>query len=357
MSESEISERRRFEGLIKSLEKNRVPEDPTLFSCGSDAKRIHRIIVKESKRVIQDNEALTTRVVTGAFGSGKTHLARWVEADLFYYFSDNVLVSYVDLKRAKDFPEVICQILLNIRNRSGQNLSKIMSDAYEGHNRNLKLGVAGYIRNKMTEGKFVGGKFCERLVQVGFERKAAEEMARCFVDHRNDIIKHVPKDINSLKTLCNFLVLAKYRGVCIFLDEFESLESKASRVDVLEMLRAMHDDGDSFRSVFLVVLTSPVFWDRVVRKTYSPLYQRWDGERRLELGDLDLDDAKELFQSLLRTYEKAGHSVRHKNSSKVDLAAREIYEDAEKRRPSKPITFRDIIKQCIKKIKKEHWLS
>jgi hypothetical protein len=352
MSESD-SERRKFKRLIKSLENKRVPEDPTLFSCGLKAKRVHRILVKEATRVIRDGDALATRVIDGAFGSGKTHLAHWVETDLYSHFGDDIFISYVDLKLAHDFPEVIEQILLTMKDRNNRHLADILPTLLLDATRS-KMGISKRIENTITEGRVNKGRICDYLTKQGFTQETSLELSKCVVDRRGDVINALGKDIESFKALCRLLVSTKAKGICILLDEFESLESRTNKVNMLEMLRCLHDAGNDFSSTYFIVLTEGVFWDEI-KRLYLPLHQRWDGKKKLTLGFQSLMDAEELFTQLLEVYEKAGYLIRYRDLGRVEVVVKQIFGEIDAH--EEPRTFRVLLERCITRIKKRRWIS
>jgi hypothetical protein len=352
MSESD-SELRKFKKLIESLENKRVPENPTLFSCGLKAKRVHRKLVKEATRAINEGDALVTRVVDGEFGSGKTHLAHWVETDLYSHFGDDILVSYVDLKEAHDFPEVIEQILLTMKDRNNRHLVNILPTLLLDVTKS-KMRISERIENTITEGRVNKQRICDYLTKQGFTQEASLKLSKCVVDRRGNVINAIGKDIKSFKALCRFLVSTKAKGICILLDEFESLDSKTNLVNMLEMLRCVHDAGNDFTSTYLIVLTVGAFWDKV-RQLYLPLHQRWDGKKKLTLGFQSSIDAEELFTRLLEVYEKAGYLIRYRDLGRVDAAVKQIFEEIES--DGEPRTFRVLLERCITRIKRRHWIS
>lgn len=353
MSRSRHLEREVFEGVIDSLKNRRVPENPELISCGLQAKKIHQKLVKKARETIEDKIELTTRVVVGGFGSGKTHLIHWVVNDLWYHFGDNLLVSVVDLNLCNDFPEVIEQIFSRMTNKRNQSFPDILADSVQHLMSDIKLTSFERLKNRISEGAIMKEEFCGKLTELGFASEIADEIADYVTKSENNtILNFLPKNIRTFKIMCRLLLSKIYGGLCIFLDEFESLETKRNRTEIFDMFRSLHDEGGDFSSLFMLVLTRGVFWEQI-KDICLPLYQRWNSTRRLSLGELISDDIKELFEKLLEIYGKAGYHTKHKASGEIDREVSEIYEGLSTLRF--PRTFREVITVSIEKIE-QNWV-
>jgi hypothetical protein len=350
LSGSENLERQKYEAVIESLQNRRVPDNPDLFTCGSQAAKIYATVTEEIKHVVEKDNNLTVRVVTGNFGAGKSHLAKNIEHELYVHFGNKVLVSKVDANLANSFPEIIEQILVRLRNSEGHNLNRFVMEIGKHLENEIRLTVSERIWDAF-EGGVRKERLCDRMVKFGFDTSTAEKLAEYVMkDGKGEASALLPRDINCLKALFCFLQAKSYHGICVFLDEFETLDVKENKEGILDMLRAMHEQGNSLRSTYVLVLTRSVFWEKVKEICY-PLYDRWDGKRTLTLGELDLRDTTELLERLLSIYEKAGKKVMYKDSAEVRDEANKIHDGLNAGELSR--TFRAVIIFAIEKIEQE----
>lgn len=352
MSESEKSEKEKYVELINSLRNRRVPDNPDLFTCGSHAKKIYVVVMKELTDTIKNNSELTVRVVAGTFGAGKSHLVSRVINEIWYDFRDSVLISAVDVNYANSFADLLEQVLLRLRNREGKHLGEIVCEIGAHLTTTFSLTRREKLRDTMLEGVVTKERLCSKLIEFEFAAEIAEKLSECMTkNHSSEVIGIVTKDIDCLKALFR-LLHSSYSGICVFLDEFETLDVKSDKQIMLDMLRTLHEAGSNFRSTFMLVLTREVFWSKV-RDLCQPLHERWNSGRTLELTELEADDIEELFEKLLFVYEKAGYPLKHSNTEEIRREVKEIYDGLKPLGLSR--TFRAVINVAIEKVE-QNWV-
>jgi len=353
LSESGKSEKEKYVELINSLRNRRVPDNPDLFTCGSQAKKIYGIVMKELTDTINNNNELTVRVVAGTFGAGKSHLVFRVINEIWYDFRDSVLISAIDVNYANSFADMLEQILQRLRTREGKHLGEIVCEIGGHLASTFSLTRREKLRNTMLEGVVTKEKLYRKLIEFEFTAEIAEKLSECITkNHSSEVIGIVTKDIDCLKALFRLLHSNSYRGICVFLDEFETLDVKSDKQSMLDMLRTLHEAGGNFRSTFMLVLTREVFWSKV-KDLCQPLHERWNSGRTLELTELEADDIQELFEKLLLVYEKAGYPIKHANTDEIRREVKEIYDGLKPLGLSR--TFRAVINIAIEKVE-QNWV-
>jgi len=354
LSESNFSERKRFNDILERLKNRHVPKKPSLVSVGANATRIHEKLLGEITKVIQKNEVSTVAIVKGGFGSGKTHLAKWVIEDLWYAFRDEeILVSSVDINKADSFNEISFQLIQKLRNNRGQKFHEMLTDIVNEVKARIGLSFFDIVKDRVSGGLISQETIAKDLARQGIDDVLAHKLARAGLGelYIGEVERLLAEKDDLIRTLLA-IMSSHYKGLCIFLDEFESIETKSEKVKILEQFRIFHDSLGDIKGVFIVVLTRGAFWDSV-NELCPPLYDRWNRNVIGDLGELDQPDVEDLFQKLIFVYEKAGYKVIRRTATKIKKVASEILGGLNELKL--PRTFSRVIWAAIEKIK-EDWL-
>ncbi len=398
-----------FRRTIQLLKNKNVPESALdTFTVGDVFRRT--VLDLESEILALDRQrGVVEHVMTGGFGSGKTHMLTYLHSLLSTDADQNVVISRVDLSDLRDPNDLQYLIIKGLQPAQGGNYMTVLQGAFDKmiadyqteHKIPAKVegvqalmvvsaGVLGSLHivpggSLLKNGLDTLSKTpVVRKFKTSMERnqstnqlraQAAEGYEEHVIAFLNLIQRHsfgedfdeAAKKLSRDGTLSDmvFRVLAQSgcKIIVILIDELEAVASLGSPQDpspvqrVLTSFRSFRDNfskaGSAYPSIGLLVMSTDRFFETEIEKYEPALWSRWESkEKRLQprIPSADLDY---LIYQLRSLYAQAGFRLKSLEDGSVGKL-REMIE-AELLSAGRVVNMREVISRIMLYIE-DRWL-
>lgn len=363
------------------------------ITVGSDFQNL----LNETLMEINDlniHHSATEKIISGTFGTGKTHFGLLLYKKLIDTNQDNRLIITFDFSdigaSSSNFQSLF---ISGLRIEGGSGYQYACRRIFERILNNLPETSAFAKNDKSTFKnlvKFIGFKAYKRLrhsfigemidekfgneiksalrdnklnhVILEFESETTHEFNE-FIEALADLVvnpdKHSDKFKDTVQKLSNEHLLvdilfsliksAGYTSVIIIADEVESLKSRDLKFtrEVFNIIRNFRDDcfakaGGIYPSIALIFLCTPSLLEDIIRTEEPALWRRWENNIS-ELPEPDIEEAVDKFTNLAIDA--------HMINSKID--AQQIINKLEQESERKFLTMADLVAKLFIELSKK----
>ncbi|MBI5667058.1 MAG: DUF2791 family P-loop domain-containing protein [Chloroflexi bacterium] len=391
--------------LISILKSKNVPKGHVKeITLGAEFERKANRILKEIFSLSQ-SESVILRIITGPFGSGKSHMIAYLHEQLVEKENPDVVLSLVDLGKMRQPHEFQFYVMRGLHLREGGPYQEVFRATYdritdsvkEEHRQASPYEVREITRNLILAtitgvivayqpallsillddlvhaiAQLIGGllKFVKLppavAQQVTFAGTETDQNRLEFVDAFTEVAQHPTRNARFEELarkmsqegiltdiLFKLFKQAGFKTVVILGDELEALkaEFKNNLEPVLTRLREFHDDLEQsnrqYPAIALVLASTGDFLEDRLREAEPALYSRWKGAK-VEMPEMTHADIENLIYRISAIYSWAGYNVRPLSKDGVTEIRERLYQ-ADKEDP----TVRDLISSIMHSIESE----
>ncbi|MBI5929252.1 MAG: DUF2791 family P-loop domain-containing protein [Chloroflexi bacterium] len=359
-----------------------------------------RSIISKIENAIKDvnfHPAGIDFVVTGGFGSGKSHLVYSVQNRVKQINLNSGLVCVADLNTLRDPAEFQYSLVQGLISVQGGTLRDALTEIYERlaqeyRNRNHELSenqILTMIRWSLLI-LVVGGvvppttglSFAEiiKILKSIFEEFTKPHQERFSVDSETpkdfvdaflnfvqtpesasqfeEVTRYLSKSYILTDVVFKILFRAGYRTVIVLVDEVESTKENCGDdlgkllIQFRHFRESLKKCGSEYPAIVAVWTMTEEFLRDQVEKIDPPLSQRWE-DRVLGLDPIADDEIHELINKLIELYRKGGYSFKKLPSNYMDIFMQQLNDYFH----MNTITMRRLISRIISIIENEYLIT